>query len=361
MPAWRARRVADATMSLTPGGGGVRGPAGRRRRREDLAAAVGPADHRGQGPARGRGAAGPVRSVPSRPRRSSGGRAHRPDVTFDGTVPVVGELDLADALHLDQALTAGAEQLRLAGSADTLDARRAVALGEMSRAQLALTLDQTEDATSTGKPVRPVTLYLHLSEAALTGGSPVGRCENTQTPVNAETIRAWCGHPDTVITVRPILDLTEHVRVDQYEIPDRLRAQIDHRDGGCVFPWCTRPARACDRRSPRALRRVGPGPRSDLLLQPRTAVPTSPPVEDPHPVALPITRTRRLPLEQPARLHLPPQPHPARSTSPRPMRRPPPAARPVTHPTGSHAAPHPATCDPWRGHRRTRGSAPSSH
>ncbi len=168
-------------------------------------------------------------------------------VSFDGTVPVVGELDLADALHLDQALTAGAEQLRLAGSADTLDARRAVALGEMSRAQLALTLDPADGtAVTSGKAARPVTLFLHLSEAALAGGSPVGRCENTATPVNAEAIREWCGHPDTKITVRPILDLADHVRVDQYEIPDRLRAQVDQRDGACVFPWCTRPARACD-------------------------------------------------------------------------------------------------------------------
>ncbi len=174
-------------------------------------------------------------------------RVHTGDVSFDGTVPVSGELDLADALHLDQALTAGAEQLRIAGSADTLDVRRAVALGEMSRAQLALTLDQPDDtAVTSGRPVRPVTLFLHLSEAALAGGSPVGRCENTQTPISVEAIRAWCGRRDAKVTVRPILDLADHVRVDQYEIPDRLRTQIDHRDGGCVFPWCTKPARACD-------------------------------------------------------------------------------------------------------------------
>ena len=31
-----------------------------------------------------------------------------------------------------------------------------------------------------------------------------------------------------------------------YAIPDRIREQIILRDGTCVFPWCTRPARACD-------------------------------------------------------------------------------------------------------------------
>ena len=39
----------------------------------------------------------------------------------------------------------GAEQLKLAGSAESLDARRATALGEMSRTQLALSFDQEAD------------------------------------------------------------------------------------------------------------------------------------------------------------------------------------------------------------------------
>ena len=74
----------------------------------------------------------------------------------------------------------------------------------------------------------------------------MGRCENTRTPIDADTIRAWCGHPDATVTVKPVLDLAGHVRVDQYEVPDRLTALVDHRDGHCVFPWCTRPARGCD-------------------------------------------------------------------------------------------------------------------
>jgi hypothetical protein len=31
--------------------------------------------------------------------------------------------------------------------------------------------------------------------------------------------------------------------VDAYEIPDRLRDQIEHRDLRCVFPWCGRRGR----------------------------------------------------------------------------------------------------------------------
>ncbi len=312
VPAWRARRVADATMSLNRVAAGFVD--------RQVAAVAGkislPQLDRLVTEAKVRHEAA-ERPDPSDP-CPTGPETRRVDVrtdqvTFDGTVPVIGELDLADALHLDQALAAGAEQLRIAGSADTLDARRAVALGEMSRAQLALTFCPADGtAVTSGRPVRPITLFLHLSEAALAGASPVGRCENTATPINAETIRAWCGHPDTKITVRPILDLAEHVRVDQYEIPDRLtrpdrsprrrlRVPVVHPTSPRVRP---RPPRALrPRRSDQR-----PGPRPDLLLQPRTAVPTSPPVEDPHPVALPITPIRHLPLDQPPRLRLPPQP-----------------------------------------------------
>jgi hypothetical protein len=48
------------------------------------------------------------------------------------------------------------------------------------------------------------------------------------------------------VTVKPVLDLADHVRVDAWEVPDRLAERVRLRDGTCVFPWCTRPARACD-------------------------------------------------------------------------------------------------------------------
>ncbi len=161
VPAWRATRVAEATMALTQGGGGVRGPSGRRGRGAGVAAQL---DHlvleakiRIEGMER-EDPENPSPEVPDTRHVA----VHTEQVSFTGTVEVTGELDLADALHLDQALAAGAEQLKLAGSAESLDARRATALGEMSRHQLALTFDEAVEGSVPrpgGGPRRPVTLY----------------------------------------------------------------------------------------------------------------------------------------------------------------------------------------------------------
>ncbi len=42
------------------------------------------------------------------------------------------------------------------------------------------------------------------------------------------------------------MDLNRVQAAPGYGIPDRIREQIILRDGTCVFPWCTRPARGCD-------------------------------------------------------------------------------------------------------------------
>ncbi len=164
-------------------------------------------------------------------------------VSFAGTSVVHGELDLADALDLDDALRTIAADLADLGCEESLDVRRSLAAGELARRQLALDLTRPDAQTPRRRPVRRTVLHLHLSHAALSGGDSVGRCENTRTPVTAEQIREWCGHPATHLTVKPVLDLADHVSVDAYEVPDRITEVVALRDQACVFPWCTRPAR----------------------------------------------------------------------------------------------------------------------
>ena len=45
----------------------------------------------------------------------------------------------------------------------------------------------------------------------------------------------------------PVVDLADHESVDRYEVSDRLQAKVELLHPTCVFPWCARPARRCDK------------------------------------------------------------------------------------------------------------------
>ena len=150
------------------------------------------------------------------------------DPSLAGTAQVWGELDLADALDLDAAVAAGAEQLKALGSTESLDVRRAAAVGELARRQQTLDLNlggdhDTTDAKARRK-ARQVVLYAHLSDAAITDPrlGDLGRLENTRSLITAEQVRTWCANPDTLVVVKPVIDLNDHVHVTQYEVPDRM-------------------------------------------------------------------------------------------------------------------------------------------
>ena len=90
---------------------------------------------------------------------------------------------------------------------------------------------------------------MHLSETAITedsGSVELARVENHHRILTADQIRTWCANPDTEVIVKPVIDLDEHIHVNGYEVPDRLREQVTLRDHHCVFPWCTRSARKMD-------------------------------------------------------------------------------------------------------------------
>ena len=240
LPAWRARRIARATLALSPAAAGfvddqVAGfahrirPSGVDRLVEEAIVRFMPAEAK-----RRRDAAADGRHA----------HVHTHQVSFEGTVWVEAEVDLADALDLDTALSVGAARLADLGSAASLDVRRSEALGEMARHQLALDL-----ATSTQTPARQVVLHVHLSDQAIAapnGKLHLARVANTRSFVDADQVRTWCGQPGATVTVKPVVDLTAHLHVEQYQVPDRFADQAVERDLTCVFPWCTRPADKCD-------------------------------------------------------------------------------------------------------------------
>ncbi|KRE95326.1 hypothetical protein ASG76_06615 [Nocardioides sp. Soil774] len=139
------------------------------------------------------------------------------------------------------------------GSTECLDARRAVALGELARTQTALDLFAQGgggEATEDGLPAaREVVLHAHF--AATTSGEqtvfgPTGRLEERHRLLLLGQLQSWCADSRTTITVKPIIDLNTEESTPAYAVPDRLREQVDLRDRTCVFPWCGRNARACD-------------------------------------------------------------------------------------------------------------------
>jgi hypothetical protein len=173
---------------------------------------------------------------------------HDQQVSFTGTMYVEAELDLADALDLEAAVTAGAEHRVALGSEESLDVRRAQAVGDLARHQLSLDLatESTKGRSSDRVKPRRVLLYVHLSEAAVRGDDPVARLARRDSLVSVDQVRAWCGHPDAEVVVQPVLDLADCVESDSDAVPDRIAERVAVRDLTCVFPWCTRPARSCD-------------------------------------------------------------------------------------------------------------------
>ncbi len=134
--------------------------------------------------------------------------------SYDGTAAVHGTLDLADAHDLETAVADLAAQLKHLGSEDSLDVRRALAVGELARCQPTLDLNpMSVEPVETTRTQRQVVLYVHLTDAALTGAAGTARLERGNGQVTAGQVRDWCGTAGK-ITVKPVIDLETHDPVD---------------------------------------------------------------------------------------------------------------------------------------------------
>ncbi|QBX57126.1 HNH endonuclease [Nocardioides seonyuensis] len=193
-----------------------------------------------------------------------------------GTISVNASLDLIDALDLDHTLAQRAAALKALGSTESLDARRATALGHLARTQTSLDLagllGHESSAADDGQPpsvveegrqarhetpttptprlpaARQLVLHIHLTAAAVGGGivfDHLGRMEEGMRLTLLDQVRSWCGDSHTKVVLKPVIDLNQPLRANGYAIPDRIRERVVLRDRTCVFPHCTRPARRC--------------------------------------------------------------------------------------------------------------------
>ena len=169
--------------------------------------------------------------------------------------------------------------------------------------------ERTDETTTPSKRTRPrqVVLYVHLSEAAITGtsnGLELARVENQRQVVTADQIRTWCASPDAQVTVKPVIDLNEHIHVEGYEVPGPP-SRAGHAAGPHLRVPLVHPVSPQGRRRPRHPVRRG---RHHLERQHRTTVSTSPSTQDPFVLDLHDARTRVVPVVEPARLPVPSRP-----------------------------------------------------
>jgi hypothetical protein len=174
LQAWRARRIADHTISLS-----VEAAEFVDRHVASVAHKIGPAQtQRLVDEAIARIDPDSVLETAETSADRRHVTIHDHQISFNGTMHIEADLDIADALDLDAALSERAAVLKDLGCTESLDVRRSLALGNLARTQpgLNLTGPPVEEvgqrpSRNQGPPTtRQVVLHVHLTGTALTGG-----------------------------------------------------------------------------------------------------------------------------------------------------------------------------------------------
>jgi hypothetical protein len=181
--------------------------------------------------------------------KAAEGRGVWVDDDLDGTSRIVAVTTTPDAAAFEAAVHQVAGDLHTLGSTAPEQVRRATAIGVLADPQHALDLHTTAQAGAEATPLvegrakraSRNQFHIHLHTDTVTSASGVARVEGYG-PRALETIQRWLTGlgADATVKLTPVVDLTDHISVDAYEVPDRLRTQTEHRDHSCRFPWCGR-------------------------------------------------------------------------------------------------------------------------
>ncbi|MFC0624386.1 DUF222 domain-containing protein [Kribbella deserti] len=208
-----------------------------------------------------------------------------------GTKSLVARTAAGDAIRFDAAVEELAEILAEEGDTGTHQQRRARAVGLLADPALALGLREhgrskarrtaaqsarpTDSTCATARPSRdeydigddgaraaggprqpvdgllagitsrnrsrglghaPHTFYVHISQEALASGEGIVRVEGMG-PMLVSQLKGLIA--SEAVALKPVIDLREHLSVNAYEIPDRMREWVKLRYPTPMEPWAT--------------------------------------------------------------------------------------------------------------------------
>jgi antitoxin (DNA-binding transcriptional repressor) of toxin-antitoxin stability system len=172
---------------------------------------------------------------------------------------IIARVTAGDAVWIDATLERVADLVAPDHPLADRDELRSIAMGWLARpAQLLALLQQgAGEASVDPERLRPrVVIYVHLHEAALSGlTAGVARVEGIG-PVALERLRELVGHAR--ITVKPVKDLSDRIRLSSYEQPTGLKERVRLITSGDCFPYSGSDGLGADDDHPRPFRRDGP-------------------------------------------------------------------------------------------------------
>jgi HNH endonuclease len=136
--------------------------------------------------------------------------------------------DTADLTHLYDQINATAATIE---TRDPIEIRRGAAVGVLARTMNA------------GRSPR-IRLYLHADLADLSDDTIGTGTVERLGPLTMKRIKDWVAH--SAVTVVPVLRMDRTDAVERHDPPLWMPEQVILRDQHCVFPWCATDARACD-------------------------------------------------------------------------------------------------------------------
>ena len=123
-----------------------------------------------------------------------------------------------------------AHRLEPVHAGEPFAARRARAVGVLADPARSAALLADSPEADLPAPRYGIHLVVHTTTDTLTGANEVARLETPTggagRAVLAQQVAAWCGQPGARIKVTPVVDLTQPVTVDRYEVGNRLRTRV---------------------------------------------------------------------------------------------------------------------------------------